>query len=206
MPLPSPLVRTKSATTSVSPASAYNALAVGQSEQVVFSYVVSDGDGGTVQQTATISIAGANDAPTARDDAISGTEDTDITGNVLADNGAGADSDIDGDPLTISTTPASNVANGVLVLNADGSFVYTPSADFAGTDGFAYTVLDGQGGTGVGQVTLTVAPINDAPTILHQTMAGFDGATQNFAIRENFNDFPRQALTVDMTVELDASN
>ena len=43
---------------------AYNSLAVGESEVITYSYNVIDGNGGSVAQTATITITGANDAPT----------------------------------------------------------------------------------------------------------------------------------------------
>src|SRR5690606_27751293 len=41
----------------------YNALAVGESAIVTYSYDIEDGNGGTVAQSATITITGANDAP-----------------------------------------------------------------------------------------------------------------------------------------------
>lgn len=42
---------------------AYNHLAVGESEIITYEYLVDDGNGGTVPQTATITITGENDAP-----------------------------------------------------------------------------------------------------------------------------------------------
>ena len=68
-------------------------------------------------------------------------------------------------------TLVDDVDNGTLVLNADGSFTYTPEANFNGTDSFTYTVSD-DGGTANGgddtgntvTVTINVAAVNDAPT------------------------------------------
>ena len=57
---------------------------------------------------------------------------------VLAD-----DYDDLGYPLTVQTAPVSGPTNGGLVLNADGSFVYTPNPGFVGTDAFTYRVSDG---------------------------------------------------------------
>jgi len=105
----------------------------------------------------------ANQPPAAVDDAFAIDEDTTLNGNVLNGNGNGADSDPDGDPLTVNTTPVSGPSNGILTLNADGSFSYVPSGDFNGTDSFEYQVDDGRGGTDIGQVTITVNPVNDAP-------------------------------------------
>ena len=53
--------------------------------------------------------------------------------------------------------------DGTLTLNADGSFAYTPNADFFGTDTFTYKVNDGSFDSNVAEVTITVNPVNDAP-------------------------------------------
>ena len=37
--------------------------------------------------------------------------------------------------------------HGTLTLNADGTYTYTPDADFNGTDSFTYRAVDGLGGT-----------------------------------------------------------
>ncbi len=69
------------------------------------------------------------------------------------------DTDADGDPLTavLGTGPA----NGILTLNPDGSFDYTPNAGFSGTDSFTYNANDGTDDSNLATVTITVA---DAPT------------------------------------------
>ena len=66
------------------------------------------------------------------------------------------DSDLDGDTLTVNTTPVVDVTNGTLTLNANGTFTYTPNANFNGSDSFTYEVSDGNGGTAQATVTLTV--------------------------------------------------
>jgi VCBS repeat-containing protein len=106
-----------------------------------------------------------NTAPVAHDDAFTTDEDTPLVGNVLVDNGSGADEDADGDPLTVDTTPISGPANGTLALAANGDFTYTPNADFNGIDSFEYQIDDGNGGTDVGLVTITVNAVNDAPVV-----------------------------------------
>ena len=127
-----------------------------------FTYAVDDGNGGTDQATVTLNVGAVNDAPVAQDDSFSLDEDTSLTGeNVLADNGSGAGSDIDGDTLTVSLV--SDVSNGSLTLNPDGTFDYTPDADFTGSDSFTYEVDDGNGGSDQATVTLDVGAVNDAP-------------------------------------------
>lgn len=53
---------------------------------------------------------------------------------------------------------------GNLILNTDGSFTYTPHADYNGPDAFLVSVSDGQGGHDTFTVTIGVTPVNDAPT------------------------------------------
>jgi VCBS repeat-containing protein len=50
------------------------------------------------------------------------------------------------------------------MLNPDGSFAYTPNADFHGTDNFTYQATDGMVASSPVTVTITVASVNDSPT------------------------------------------
>ena len=71
------------------------------------------------------------------------------------------DTDADGDVLAASLL--TDVSHGTLTLNADGSFTYTPDADFFGTDTFDYTVSDGNGGVGAGDRDHRGDSVNDEP-------------------------------------------
>lgn len=94
-------------------------------------------------------------------------------GNVLSDNGYGADSDANSDALTIvSGTYAT--ANGSVTVAKYGTFTYTPNAGFHGTDTFEYTVQDGQGGSDVGLATFVIAPVNHAPVAQDDNFAGLE--------------------------------
>ena len=53
--------------------------------------------------------------------------------------------------------------NGTVILDADGSYIYTPNADFNGSETFRVSVDDGHGGITTVTVTVTVTPVNDAP-------------------------------------------
>ena len=55
----------------------------------------------------------------------------------------------------------SGPGNGVLTLNADGSFTYTPNPGYNGIDSFIYEVSDGNGGTDTATVTINVGGVND---------------------------------------------
>ena len=69
------------------------------------------------------------------------------------------DTDLDGDTLNVSQI-LTNVSNGTLVWNANGSFTYTPNAAFVGQDSFTYQVSDGNGGLGQATVNITVEDPN----------------------------------------------
>ena len=57
----------------------------------------------------------------------------------------------------------SGPAHGTLTLNADGSFSYTPDANFNGADSFTYKANDGTADSNVATVTSPSPPVNDAP-------------------------------------------
>ncbi|MBA6392436.1 tandem-95 repeat protein, partial [Colwellia sp. BRX10-3] len=129
-------------------------------------YTIADSENATSSGTLLLTVLSVNDAPTAVSDSYSLGEDTVLT--ILAtgtDHLLINDSDVEGDILTINTTPISNVSNGSLTLNSDGSFIYAPNSNFNGSDSFIYEVLDGNGGKAQGSVTLNINSINDVPVL-----------------------------------------
>ena len=105
-----------------------------------FVYTICDNGNPALCDTAIVVITvvqGNQNITIANDDAFNTTINVTLNGNVL-DN----DSDPESDTQTVNTTPVSNVNNGTLVLNSDGTFVYTPKAGFTGTDSFVYAVCD----------------------------------------------------------------
>ncbi len=122
-----------------------------------FTYVANDGTADSNTATVTITVNGVNDAPVAVDDTVTTAEDTAVTGNVLAN-----DSDPDG-PAALTAALGTGPSNGALSLATDGSFTYTPNANFNGPDSFTYVANDGLLDSNVATVTITVTPVNDAP-------------------------------------------
>ena len=61
-------------------------------------------------------------------------------------------------------------------MNPDGSYSYTPAANFNGTDSFTYTVSDGKGGTTTGTISVDVAAVNDTPTTSGGAASGNEDA------------------------------
>ena len=116
------------------------------------SYRVIDAEGATAEATVFFEVLSVNDNPIAQDD----TYGVDVSGNINADNTnlLNNDSDIDGDVLTISTTPITSPQFGTVLINSDGSFSYQSSGVLAENDQFVYQVSDGQGGTATATVTI----------------------------------------------------
>jgi hypothetical protein len=132
-----------------------------------FNYWASDGQAFSNLVTVTITVNSINDIPVAVDDSYATDEDTPL--NIVASGVLGNDSDIEGDPL--NAVLDSGPANGGLVLNADGSFSYTPNANFNGNDSFSYFANDGQDNSAPATVFLTINPINDAPLAVDDSYA-----------------------------------
>lgn len=93
-----------------------------------------------------------NVAPVAANDTYTTTRGTALT--VPAPGVLGNDNDGNGDALTAVLD--SDVSNGTLTLNADGSFTYTPDLGFTGIDTFTYHANDGSVDSNMATVTIAV--------------------------------------------------
>ena len=110
-------------------------------------------------QRFTITLSPVNDAPVANDDIYTVNEDGTLT--ITAPGVLENDSDIEGDPLT--AVKISDPSEGLLTLNSDGSFTYTPAPDFNGKDSFSYRASDGPDRSDDVTVTISVRSVNDPP-------------------------------------------
>jgi VCBS repeat-containing protein len=154
-------------------------LNVDETATETFTYTISDSEF-TDTATVEITVNGVNDRPVANDDVVGPTdEETPFTFNVLEDNGNGPDSDIEGDPLTITAVNGNAINPGdpitlgseaSLTLNQDNTFSYDPIGAFdnipaggEGTDSFTYTISDGNEDA-TATVEITVQGLNDPPT------------------------------------------
>ena len=124
-----------------------------------FTYKANDGTNSGNTATASITVNAVNDTPVANDDAYS--TDEDVVLNQSAPGVLSNDTDIDGNSLTAILV--SDVSNGTLTLNSDGSFSYTPDVDFNGADSFTYKANDGTADSNTVTVDITVGGINDIP-------------------------------------------
>ena len=126
--------------------------------------------------TVTITVTPVNDEPTAGGDSYSVAEDTPLS--VAAPGVLGNDADVEG-PL--SAVLVSGPAHGTLTLNANGSFTYTPAANYNGADGFTYRASDGEAASGVTAVAIAVTPVNDVPVAVADSYSLTQGGTLNVA-------------------------
>ena len=125
-----------------------------------FTYRASDGTAQSAPVTVTINVLAVNDAPVAVLDQYNGSEDTVLT--VAAPGVLTNDADPEGSALT--AVLATGPAQGALNLAANGSFSYTPAANFAGNVSFTYRARDAGGLLSAPvTVSLGIAPVNDAP-------------------------------------------
>lgn len=144
-----------------------------------FTYIITDGNGGIDSAVVTITVVGVNDLPVADADSATTDEDSTVVIDILA-----GDVDVDGDSLAI--TSVTSPSNGSVTIQ-NGAAVYSPNANFFGTDAFTYIISDGQGGTASASVSITVNSVQDAPVAragLDQTAAEasvvvFDGTSSS---------------------------
>jgi VCBS repeat-containing protein len=126
-----------------------------------FTYVACTPDPGSIcSAPVTVSLTVSNDAPTALDNTYGVAENSIL--NVGAPGVLGNDSDPNGDSLTASLV--SDVTNGSLTLNADGSFTYTPAAGYTGPDSFTYQACDAELCSATATVSLTVSQLPPVAT------------------------------------------
>ncbi len=114
---------------------------------------------GIKKEITIIVSAAVNAAPVAVADSYSVDEDAVLV--VAAPGVLSNDTDVDGDTLEarLFTWPM----HGNLVFNSDGSFSYTPAANYNGTDSFTYAIYDSSDWSNTAKVTIIVRPVNDAP-------------------------------------------
>lgn len=133
---------------------------------VTFSYAASDGEF-TASAVVTITVTSVNDVPAVLPQSFATAEDTLFSGRVAA-------SDDDGDVLSFAL--ASGPGHGVVVLAADGTYVYTPDRDWNGRDAFQVAVTDGQSDPVIVSVSLDVEPVNDVPVAPPQSVTTAEDA------------------------------
>ncbi|WP_455294621.1 tandem-95 repeat protein [Vibrio parahaemolyticus] len=162
--------------------------------EATITYIVTDGDL-TDEAKVTVTVTPVNDSPVAVDDTTSIQEDTAVTIDVLTN-----DTDVDGDKLSIESASVPKEQGTVEVV--DGKLVFTPAENFNGDAEITYTVTDGEL-TDEAKVTVTVNPVNDAPTIKVEAVESIiedavntDTVVATLTVRDT--DTPEDQLTVSL--------
>ncbi len=134
----------------------------------VFRYSIVDGNGGSDTALVTIIVGGSGNVPPVANDDNSYSTPQDTALNINAANGVLTnDSDFDSDPLT--AIKVTDPAHGAVTLNTDGSFTYTPTAGYSGSDSFTYKANDGtDDSTTNATVSINVVG-NNPPTVTNDS-------------------------------------
>ncbi len=144
---------------------AYQHLAAGATQDVVFNYTVTDEHNATSSSSLTITVTGTNDLPVAEAATGVATEDGEVVnGNVTA-------TDVDDNAvLTFAAADGQSAVAG-LTFNSDGSYSFDPSnaayqhlaAGATENLVFNYTVTDEHNAASSSSLTITVTGTNDLP-------------------------------------------
>jgi VCBS repeat-containing protein len=178
-----------------------------------FTYTAADATATSAPATVAITVSAVNHAPVAVDDSATTAEDAPLT--VPAPGVLANDTDADGDALT--AVLVSDPAHGAVVLADDGSYTYTPAANYHGADGFSYRVGDGLGGSDVAAVSLTVTAVNHRPVAVADSYTAHESTDLTVAapgVLANDTDADGDPLTAylitspshgNLTLDLDGS-
>ena len=158
-----------------------------------FSYKLNDGQYDSNVATVSITVNSVDDAPIASDDAVTTNEDTPVSDNVL-----GNDSDVDNPVGMLTAAIVTPPAHGVVSLAADGSFTYTPDADFNGADSFTYQASDGEAVSNTATVHITVNPVNDAPQARDDSAALDEDTSVTGNVLANDSDVDGDTLSASL--------
>ena len=118
------------------------------------------GGGGLVFR---LSVSAGNPAPVATDGSAATTEELAVSGQLGA-------TDSDNDPLSFQIVTNGSKGNAVITDPQTGAFSYTPNADASGVDTFTFKANDGTADSNVATITMTIAPVNDAPVAADGTL------------------------------------
>ena len=153
-----------------------------------FDYTVSDGAGGFDIGSVAITVTAGNQAPVANNDLATTAEDVSKLIDVRTN-----DTDVDGDPLTISTV--GSPSHGTTAIES-GQVRYTPAANYSGPDSFGYTIGDGAGGTASATVSVTVTAVNDPPVAVADTATTAEDVARLVNVLANDTDIDGGTLVI----------
>lgn len=165
-------------------------------------YKVCDLGGACDTATLTITLTAVNDAPVASNSNVPTGEDTPTSGTVLPNI-----IDVDNPSNTLTVTPITNVPSGqgVLTMNPDGTYTFTPTPNFNGTVSVDYKVCDPSGACDTATLIITVNAVNDAPIAVNDTVTTDEDRTTTGTVATNDSDAEGDALSFTVLTSVHAS-
>ena len=162
-----------------------------------FSYMISDGRGGTDTASVTVTVTPVNDAPEAEPDSALVREDDSVAIRVLDNDG-----DADGDALSVHSVDGSG-ARGTVTVGPNGTVTFRPAADATGDTSFTYRASDGNGGISEpAAVVVVISPEADAPAAAPDGAATLEDEPVIVAVLSNDTDVDSDPLRVsEVTVQ-----
>ncbi|MCC6584258.1 MAG: tandem-95 repeat protein, partial [Chitinophagales bacterium] len=131
-----------------------------------FSYEVCDIDNDCSTAIVVITVNSVNDVPVARNDVNSTSEDTPVSGSVIGNDTLSGD----GGNLWTLIGIDGGASNGVVTMNPDGSYIYTPNHDFNGVDVFTYKLCDIDNDCSIATVTIFIDSQDDVPVAINDSI------------------------------------
>ena len=143
-----------------------------------FTYTVTDSSGATSTGTVRITLAPADDKPSAVDDEVTIADGAATTVDVVTnDKGLG-----DGfKALTVDEAPD----HGEATVQPDQKIAYTPAPGFNGTDTFEYRVTDADDDSSTGKVTVTIGGANHIPAAVDDSLTSRSGRMTSLNVTSN---------------------
>ena len=172
--------------------------------EVRLSYTISDGNGGSVEQTASFDLLPVNNAPILTGALNLGPFDEDTSLFVSTQELFANVADEDDDTPSISAAGVSVTAGDATVVEEDGGYRITPAADFNTDPGFvnltlSYTVEDGNGGSVENTANVNVTGVQDAPTVQPGFLTVTESGSVTFQPGLFANDVDGDALEYTVT-------
>ncbi len=150
-------------------------------------YTVTDAFGNTDTANVMVTINPVNDAPVATDGTADSNEDSSVQINFVA-------TDVDNSDLVFSVV--SGPGNGTLGPVSGSSIVYTPNANFNGTDSFTFQASDGTAESNIATISISVSPINDPPDAVDDVASTVEDNEVTINVTSNDTDVDVDVLTI----------
>ncbi|WP_081231701.1 ExeM/NucH family extracellular endonuclease [Pseudoalteromonas luteoviolacea] len=166
--------------------------------EALISYTIADGNGGTASANIVVNVIAKNKAPVAVNDTASVLEDQVVTIAVLGN-------DSDENVATLKVSSATLTSGSGQVEFSGSEVTYTPAANFNGAAQISYVIRDEEGLTDSAHIAVTVAPQNDAPTVVNDSVVVSAKALAEIDVLANDSDIDGDALRIT-TASADIGN